>query len=297
MPLHLPFGLRDGRLHSITEVKRGRACGCICPACREPLVAKKGRHYAHHFAHLRGGACAYGLETALHLKAKEIFEKARCIAVPPVYLHRQQKALFPAQLIRFDKVKVEHHLGGAIPDLILESGPKRMLLEIGVTHPVPEQKAWRLRQLGISALEVDVIPLVRSLNLEFNDPGFGHALGHGLVHGLACKRWLFHTKKQKVEYRLRQEAAVRPVRHRYFKGYHSYIVAGCPLHKRRWRSGFREGQSYALLWQDCLYCPRCLEVAYSMETVGFRATPQEPREVRCWGHLPLPQAPGWAGSV
>ncbi len=287
MPPQLPFGLRDGRLLRVEEVARGLSCGCVCPACREPLVAKKGARHAPHFAHHRGGSCAHALETALHLRAKEILEQARRIAVPQVCLHRQQQPLFPAQLIRFDNVRVEQHFGGIVPDLLLEAGSRRLLLEIAATHPAPEKKLKRLQQLGLPALEIDVLHIA-------NVPS---GFDSDLIHGLAHKRWLFHPKKQGVEYRLRREAAARPVRHRYFKGRHSFIVPGCPLYKRRWQSGFRKGQGYASLWQDCLYCSRCLEIIYKLETVGYRATPQEPRQVLCWGHLPLPQAPEWVSTV
>ncbi|HCE4574146.1 hypothetical protein P3719_23445 [Vibrio parahaemolyticus] len=49
----LPFGLKDGKYYDVSEVERGRACGCICPSCKQVLVAKKGDplKMAHHFAH------------------------------------------------------------------------------------------------------------------------------------------------------------------------------------------------------------------------------------------------------
>ncbi|HHC7385877.1 TPA: hypothetical protein ACN30P_004856 [Vibrio parahaemolyticus] len=49
----IPFGLKDGKYYDVSEVERGRACGCICPSCKQVLVAKKGdpEKMAHHFAH------------------------------------------------------------------------------------------------------------------------------------------------------------------------------------------------------------------------------------------------------
>ena len=32
----------DGKLVHISEVEKGKACGCRCPACNEPLIARKG---------------------------------------------------------------------------------------------------------------------------------------------------------------------------------------------------------------------------------------------------------------
>jgi hypothetical protein len=292
----LPYGWRDGKLLSIEEAERGLACGCICPACRAPLVAKKGAKHAHHFAHYRGQSCAHGLETGLHLKAKEILERVRRIALPAVFLHRQETPYFPAQLIRFDQVQVEQRAGDLRPDLILHAGARRLLVEVAVTHAAPEQKIKRLQQLGLPALEIDVLAMYQQAIRQSGSFTAAY-YEQALIHGLAHKRWLYNPKKQSAEYRLRKAAAARPVQHSIVKGYHRYIVPGCPLGKRFWRTGFREGKSYAQLWQDCLHCPRCLEISYRQELAGFRLAPQEPREVLCWGHLPLPQAPEWASCI
>lgn len=39
---NLIYGVRDGKTISIEEVESGLNCGCVCPACGEVLVAKKG---------------------------------------------------------------------------------------------------------------------------------------------------------------------------------------------------------------------------------------------------------------
>lgn len=294
---HIPFGLRGHQLLSIEEVPRGLACECACPACGAPLVAKKGARQAHHFAHYRGAACADALETCLHLKAKEIFGRVRRVAVPAVFLHRQTTPIFEAQLLRFERVYLEQHLGRVVPDIILETGSKkRLLVEIVVSHPSGSEKVRWLKKQGLSAIEIDALAIYRQLAKDrgqFQAAAFEQELVQGLEH----KRWLFNDKQQRIEYKLRKQAAERPAKHRYFKGYHGYIVPGCPLEKRRWHSGFRKGEGYANLWQDCLYCHRCFEVIYEKAIAGFEEVPQLPLAVRCWGHLPLPRAVGWASSV
>lgn len=68
----LAFGLRDGVQVSITDVERGAACGCVCPACGAPLIAHKGDILVHHFAHAGAGeGCGVGAETNAHLWAKQ----------------------------------------------------------------------------------------------------------------------------------------------------------------------------------------------------------------------------------
>src|SRR5690606_16189950 len=84
--LRVPFGMsvHDGRMYGPLEVARGRACNCVCPGCREPLWAKLPveSNRIPHFAHAPGAECAVGLETSLHLAAKQIIEQERSHFVP-----------------------------------------------------------------------------------------------------------------------------------------------------------------------------------------------------------------------
>ncbi len=49
----IPFGLKQDKFYDVSEVVRGRACDCICPSCKQALIAKKGdpEKKVHHFAH------------------------------------------------------------------------------------------------------------------------------------------------------------------------------------------------------------------------------------------------------
>ena len=61
-----------GILRYIDDVPNGNACGCVCPACGKPLMARnRGEMRIHHFAHQTGAECEYAYETMLHLFAKE----------------------------------------------------------------------------------------------------------------------------------------------------------------------------------------------------------------------------------
>ena len=67
----------DGRFVNVDDVKTGQDCGCICPGCKEPLVAKnKGMVRVHHFAHESGTECELAYESMLHLLAKERVQNA-----------------------------------------------------------------------------------------------------------------------------------------------------------------------------------------------------------------------------
>lgn len=66
----------EGKLVNIEQVESGIKCNCICPACEESLVAKKGKKREHHFAHSSGKNCEDAYETMLHQLAKDKFQEA-----------------------------------------------------------------------------------------------------------------------------------------------------------------------------------------------------------------------------
>lgn len=69
----LTYAIDDnGNLVYIDDVKTGYDCLCICPACKEQLIAKnKGQIRTHHFAHKSGTECNLAYESMLHLLAKK----------------------------------------------------------------------------------------------------------------------------------------------------------------------------------------------------------------------------------
>jgi hypothetical protein len=73
---------KDHILTSILDVERGNKCGCFCPECGASLTAKQGRYNAKHFAHDFDSDCTGGVETAIHLFAKEIIATANNIWLP-----------------------------------------------------------------------------------------------------------------------------------------------------------------------------------------------------------------------
>lgn len=54
MELRNPFGLQNGQIIMIEDIDKahnGLRCNCVCPACKEPFVARMGNVNLHHFAH------------------------------------------------------------------------------------------------------------------------------------------------------------------------------------------------------------------------------------------------------
>lgn len=81
--LLVPFGLKDDKLYEPTQVLNGKACGCVCPACKKPLWAKQNAKTPH-FAHAQDENCSRGLETAVHLAVKQIIAEKLMVRLPAV---------------------------------------------------------------------------------------------------------------------------------------------------------------------------------------------------------------------
>ena len=84
MDLKSPYGLKNETLVTIDDVEEsGLKCNCICPRCKEKLIAKKGKIKEHHFAHHNVADCGKAVETVIHQLSKEFIKEAKFFATPP----------------------------------------------------------------------------------------------------------------------------------------------------------------------------------------------------------------------
>lgn len=220
-----PYGLNsDDRLVEITEVERGLACNCVCPACRNPLEAHKGAIRDSYFSHYRGSDCLKGYESALHIMAKEIlaFEKIillpelvaysnKSIATLDTILYREpplEKAYIvrPWTVENFDEAKTESYLDDIIPDVLLIKKDWQLIVEIRVTHKVSQLKLDKIEKKGISAIEYDFSKANRYVSREALRKVLLETYGKS---GNGRSQWLFHADKaqtiNKLNERYRQK--------------------------------------------------------------------------------------------
>lgn len=167
----LIYALKDGVATSIENVESGLKCGCICPSCGEPLVAKKGTKRMHHFSHYSGHNCEYGYETSLHLAAKEILSTANRIMLPAVYIQFPNSPKAPelyceSKEISIERVELEKRFQDVIPDVVIYAGGKQLFLEVYVTHAIDDIKLKKLKQTDISTIEIDLSKKEHSISLE-----------------------------------------------------------------------------------------------------------------------------------
>ncbi len=195
------YGFRGEELVHVSQVERGLACGCVCVACLQPLLAKKGDVKEHHFAHQHNSECLGAAETALHLLSKELFASMRSIAVPRYELHLQREVsgqligiralILEGGVARIDAARTEQRKVGFIPDVILQCGHKSLIVEIAVTHRVERNKLRHIRRNNEPALEIQLAPTDALLGRD--------DLREKLQHDLTSKTWLFHPKQRETE--------------------------------------------------------------------------------------------------
>ena len=162
--LTVPFGLRDDRFLFVNEVPSGIGCGCVCPECGAPLIARnrdfEGRQRARHFQHAVPTACPGGWETAVHRMAKTVLAGADSVMLPEWTSGeiKIEPALFS---IKASTPEVPL-LGGAVrPDVVLHGHAdsvefRQLCVEIRVHHAVDHNKRTLLMQHGIDVIEIDL---------------------------------------------------------------------------------------------------------------------------------------------
>ena len=165
----VPFGLKDGVMYEPLQVVLGQHCGCVCPGCSRPLMAKhclKSDTIAH-FAHMPGDDCSYGRETSIHLAAKQLIEQYKKIHLPSLiaeavlqdingFEHKALKTLAQSGLKTFNAVRLEQKVSDFRPDLIaVNEDGSELLIEIAVTHFVDVEKQAKIDKCGIALIEID----------------------------------------------------------------------------------------------------------------------------------------------
>lgn len=167
MHRHLKYALdkKTRRIVGVDDVANGLACECLCPDCKQQLVAKNGgAKREHHFAHYNGLDCARARMTALHLLAQQIIADRKMVMLPDYnggYFHKETTC------ITFDEILLEEYCDGLRPDCIgIVSGKDgkdhRLWIEILVTHEVDEKKQKTIKESDVSCIEIDLSDMLKT---------------------------------------------------------------------------------------------------------------------------------------
>lgn len=139
---------KDGKTVYIQQAKNGLACGCVCPGCMQPVVAKNGgTKRKPHFAHQNTTKCEHGYQSALHYMAKDCFLEMQGFT----FIKNGKPVRY-----KIDSVELEKRVDEIIPDIVVVCDGKTFVIEIYVTHAVDEKKKDKIKSLRLSAVEISL---------------------------------------------------------------------------------------------------------------------------------------------
>ncbi len=177
--VRLPFAeAPSGRLVGIADVERGAACGCVCPGCGRPVIARKGDIMRHHFAHAASAECMTALESMAHKLGKQIVADAGMLWVPGY--GEEGAPLIREMCVAADRVESEKAIGPIRPDLLFYKSGRTLAVEILVTHTPEPSKIAAFRAAGVAAVEIDLS------EIRPEEITAAYVIQH------APRRWLFH---------------------------------------------------------------------------------------------------------
>lgn len=144
----------EGRMVHVDSVPRGLQCGCTCPNCHEPLLARHGEKNEHGFAHhsdTRGANLNICYMVILYKLAEQIIQTKKRIHAPSYY------GIFPEKDIDFADVKVDscYEREDKQPDVIATTvDGTQYLIEFTFDYKVQHKQAIDYKNLN--CLEIDL---------------------------------------------------------------------------------------------------------------------------------------------
>lgn len=178
----LLFGLdQSGKMIHIKDAVNGKSCNLVCPGCGDKLIAaNNGTKMQPHFRHDGGAECVVGFESAIHRAAKQLIEMHKEITVPGQVVklvktdsrgleHRREKVIVNhGAILKFDLVQQEKAVGQVIADVLATKDNEQLIVEIFRTHKVDEDKIQKIKDAGLSAIEIDLSALTQDDVLDWD---------------------------------------------------------------------------------------------------------------------------------
>lgn len=143
-----------GRMVHVDTVTRGLQCGCRCPYCHEPLLARQGEKNEHGFAHhseTRQAKLEICYMVTLYKLAEQIIREQKHIYIPSYY------GIFPATDISFVDIRIDSSFEreDKQPDVIaITADGEKYLIEFIFEYKVRHKQPIDYKNLN--CIEIDL---------------------------------------------------------------------------------------------------------------------------------------------
>ena len=199
-----------------SSVPRGRHCGCVCPSCATPLIARQGEVREWHFAHATNdseaeGVCDYSALVSIRLMSHQVLADIEAINLPPGPSEsRTASREGPIQSVQVD-ARFEDSAVDAIAKI---KGVPLVLFMTYKSRPIPTA-LHRPTQKDTGVLEIDLNVIWQLLQTSI----LGHVeaktaekhssrnmLMRLLVEDTSAKIWIYHPRQDR-----KPKTGVKPV--------------------------------------------------------------------------------------
>lgn len=203
----LPFGLKDGKLVNVGQVDRGLACGCTCPACSGPLIARKGDVRIHHFAHHGIPPCSEALAISIRAAIAQLLSDRQPFALPARRIAGQLFRPPIAEATSFvpDEIEEDPQLPAPLKAnfCLIKSG-LRLAVVLQFKRATPVNQKDEFVAAKQPAITIDLVPLLRAY-LNGEKQITLEALETIVIKEVSEKSWIYHRKDDLIQIRSHTE--------------------------------------------------------------------------------------------
>lgn len=115
------------------------------------INCRQGQKVAYHFAHYKAVDCEHGKETALHLLGKKVISKGQVFVPAKPFTGESQGAVHT-----YSEAIEETYIETVKPDVLLKLEGEMLGVEIKVHHAVDDEKKYKIYELGLPTIEIDL---------------------------------------------------------------------------------------------------------------------------------------------
>ena len=214
----IPFGLdvASGQLVDVGSVKRGNSCGCVCPSCKTPLVARQGDEKEWHFAHRSQKVhnetrkeCEYSFAVSVRLMIRQLSNDGLNFRVPRLqcsvsafsdYSYESvdfDYLVADESLLKLDDVQVGVQFCGVAVDVLgfVQNVPFVVFVTYKERCLPSELKDPSITKCGIVELNVNAVPRL----FKQEDKGqYKEVLRRYIEEGVEGKTWAYHPRERRL---------------------------------------------------------------------------------------------------
>lgn len=185
----------NGEWKYVRDVENGIDCGCVCPKCGEPLIAKHCPNEGKipHFSHVPGVVCCANQMSIMHLRAQEIIKEKKTVMAPGYRTIAATKMHFIDV-----RTEVSKEWEGIRPDIVgVTADGKKWAIEIYYTNKVDNIKRDKIVNNDVACFEINI-----------NNQSF-EQLENFLLNSCEERFWInnpYYDEKIQNEYTLKEKA-------------------------------------------------------------------------------------------